>query len=153
MEKSKADLFKHILFTREAVESKEIVSMFATLIAGDDKVLKVYELIFKNSFHPRFNPKAKGVTKKEICESIKVYSKVLSKADNRFKKRETYITRDMVDDVINFLSGTSLIYFEEGVHREKPYQLTPERGLVVAKKLVDDGLMENHMINKKEDEV
>lgn len=136
MDKSTAQNYEDKLFATETIE------MFCDLLSRKDYVLQVFTLIFKNSLDtPEKQFLRLGITKTELMESIKVHSKKMK--NGKFVDAEIPMTKKNCDDIINFLTGATLIYYSHNEkQREKPFLLTI-RGKQIAKELIERKLIEN----------
>lgn len=128
-----ADRFQDVQF------DKMQIIMVAENIKSKEEVIKVLQVIKKNTRHPK-NPSVIGITKDEIQEMIKVRSKKLDKSKNKFVNAIINMTRPMCDNIISFLSGATLIY-AEGQGRGQYYHLT-SRGTYVYAYLMREGVVE-----------
>jgi hypothetical protein len=128
-----ADRFHEVQFNE-----KQIV-MIAENIKSKEEVIKVLQVIKKNTKHPK-NPSAMGITKDEIQDTIKVRSKKLDKKKGKFVNAIINMTRPMCDNIISFLSGATLIYCE-GQGRGQYYHLT-SRGTYVYAYMMREGVVE-----------
>lgn len=133
MKKYLADRFKDVALTDAQLE------MMSENIKDKEEVLKVLEVIKDNTWHPK-NPDAVGITKDEIQNVVKVRSKKLNKTKGRFENAIINMTRPMCDIVISFLTGATLIYYEESQARGKYYHLT-SRGAYVYGYLKKEGVV------------
>lgn len=134
VDKFTAQKYEDHLFTTE------LIKMFSDLLLKRDYALQVFSLIFENSLNTSRKQFLRlGITKTELTESIKIYSK--KKKNNKFIDAEIYMTRKICDDIVNFLIGATLIYYDER-EREKPLIVTV-RGKQIAKELIERKLIKN----------
>ena len=128
-----ADLYNNVSFKDEHIK------MIADNIRAKEEAIKVLELIKENTKHPS-RPDGPGITKEKIQSSIKVKSKKYIKDKNKFQNAVINMSRPMCDNIINFLSGATLIYYEESQERGKFYHLT-SRGTFVYAYLIKQGVV------------
>lgn len=85
-----------------------------------------------------------GVTKTEIENSITV---ITSRDCGKGEVRKTKPSRKVIDGVIAFLDGATLIYPEKGTNKNIRYQLT-SRGIIVVIELCRQGYLDSDYIKK-----
>lgn len=125
--------------------SQDMCNMLCDLIMADETMEQVYDLILNHTYFEKRNSEAYGISKKEIQSKITVKSSKRvacstndsKEVKNKFIPAETQLSKKSCDNIINFLSGTTLIYYTEGNSR-KYYQLT-QRGIIVAGNLRQKG--------------
>lgn len=115
----------------------EVLQMIIEMIIDKEPMIKVIEIIKKNTYHPTKNSDVNGISKKNIMKQVKVFTKKKDKTSNTFVDSENNLSRNMCDNIMSFLTGGTLVFSKEN-HREDLYQLTI-RGLQVAKELENKG--------------
>lgn len=129
-----ADKYKETLF------SEEFLQLYCEMIKSDTDIIKVLQLFIENEIRRLKKLIDEGITKKQIME-LKVMSRKLDKGSNTFINAEIKMTKPKCNNIISYLSGATLVYYDHNEKgREKPYYLT-KRGVQVCTKLIRERIL------------
>ncbi|WP_459195650.1 hypothetical protein [Wukongibacter baidiensis] len=108
---------------------------------GEEGRIAVLQIFLNQQFENMKNEANEGVTKAVLMNEIIMDTKKLDKKKNEFKKSKDNLSKHKCNDIINFLTGATLIYYVDIKNsREKPYFLT-KRGMQVCVNLLKKGIL------------